>query len=217
MAHVKICCISSPEEAALAIAAGASALGLVSEMPSGPGVIPETRIRAIAASVPEGIDTFLLTSLVRVPEIVEQARRCGTTTVQLVDRLERGGHDDLRRSLPGVRVVQVVHVTGPDAVAEAVTASRSADALLLDSGNPEAAVKELGGTGRVHDWGLSARIRERVDVPVYLAGGLTADNAAAALSAVRPYALDVCSGVRTDGRLDADKLVRFVLAASAGA
>lgn len=217
MAHVKICCISSPEEAALAIAAGASALGLVSEMPSGPGVIPETRIRAIAARVPKGIETFLLTSRVRVPEIVEQARRCGTTTVQLVDRLEQGSHDDLRRSLPGVRVVQVVHVTGPDAVQEAVTASRSADALLLDSGNPEAAVKELGGTGRVHDWGLSARIRERIDVPVYLAGGLTADNAAAAVSAVRPYALDVCSGVRTDGRLDADKLVRFVLAASFGA
>lgn len=215
MARVKICCIASPEEAALAVAAGAEALGLVSRMPSGPGVISERRIRSIVATVPEGIDTFLLTSLVSVTAIAEQVLRCGTRTVQLVDRIQEGGHERLREAIPGVRIVQVVHVTGPGSVDEAVGAAAVVDALLLDSGNPTAAVKELGGTGRVHDWEISRRIRERVDVPVYLAGGLSPDNAADAVRRVRPYALDVCSGVRTEGRLDGDKLERFVAAASA--
>jgi phosphoribosylanthranilate isomerase len=84
------------------------------------------------------------------------------------------------------------------------------DALLFDSGNPSLAVKELGGTGRVHDWSISRRIREQVNVPVFLAGGLNAGNAAEAARQVRPFGLDICSGVRTDGRLDESKLRAFV-------
>jgi phosphoribosylanthranilate isomerase len=208
--RVKICCIASVEEAWTAIRAGAAALGLVSRMPSGPGVIPEERIAEIAAQVPPPVATFLLTCSQDVEEIAAQHRRCGTSAVQLCDRLERGAHADLRRALPGIRLIQVVHVTGPESVAEAVAAAPHVDAILLDSGNQSLAVKELGGTGRVHDWSLSRQIRERIPVPLFLAGGLRPHNVQEAIAAVGPFGLDVCSGVRTGGRLDPAKLEDFV-------
>lgn len=208
----KVCCIGGREEAALAIRYGAAALGLVSEMPSGPGVIREDLIGEIAAATPPGVSTFLLTSRTDPAEIVEQHRRCATTAIQLVDRVEPRAYDELRAALPGVRLVQVVHVTGPESSEEAADASRHVDALLLDSGRPDLAIRELGGTGRVHDWEVSRAVREAVEVPIFLAGGLGPDNVAEAVRAVRPYAVDVCSGLRTEGRLDEEKLARFVAA-----
>jgi phosphoribosylanthranilate isomerase len=207
--RVKICCIKDRDEARLALAAGAAALGLVSAMPSGPGVIDEATIAEIAASVPPAVSTFLLTCLPDAARIADQVRRTRVTTVQICDRPAEGTAAALHLSLPALKVVQVVHVTGPESVAEAEQAAEEADAILLDSGNPAAAVKELGGTGRRHDWALSARIALRVPRPVFLAGGLTADNVAEAIHAVRPWGLDLCSSVRTGGRLDAGKLARF--------
>lgn len=207
--RVKVCCISSLEEAELAIRQGASALGLVSSMPSGPGVIEEDLIAEIAARTPPPIATFLLTSLQDADSIIEQQRRLRTNTVQIVDRLERGSYDDLRRALPGVSIVQVIHVCGEESIEEAVTVARSVDAILLDSGNQKLAVKELGGTGRTHDWTISRKIREAVDVPIFLAGGLRPDNVAEAMRDVGPFGLDLCSGVRTNGWLDEGKLARF--------
>ena len=204
--RVKICCIRSADEAWTAVRHGASALGLVSQMPSGPGVIPDEDIAAIAAAVPPPVATFLLTCRQDAASIVEQHRRLRTTTVQVCDRLEKGAYAHLKEALPGVRIVAVVHVTGPESVAEAEAAAREADAILLDSGRPDLAVKELGGTGRRHDWAVSRRIREAVDVPVFLAGGITPTNAREAVEAVGPFALDVCTGVRTGGALDEAKL-----------
>lgn len=213
---VKICCIASVAEARLAVAAGAQALGLVSAMPSGPGVIDEATIAAVARAIADehgaGVQTFLLTSRQTAAGIAEQHQRCRTTTLQLVDAVP---HDDLRRlrdALPGVQLVQVVHVTGPASLDEAVAVAPLVDAVLLDSGNPQAAVKELGGTGRTHDWALSAQIRAAVAAlgrPVWLAGGLQPQNVAAAVAAVRPAGLDLCSGVRKGGRLDAARLAAF--------
>lgn len=207
--QVKICCISSVEEAAQAVAAGASALGLVSWMPSGPGVIDEVLIREIADSAPPHIGTFLLTAHQLADAVVAQHARCRTTTIQLVDALPVAELQALRRTLPGVRLVQVIHVTGAASVDEAAAVAEHVDALLLDSGNPALAVKELGGTGRTHDWALSRRIVEAVAVPVYLAGGLNPGNVVAAVDAVRPFGLDLCSSVRTEGRLDKAKLQAF--------
>ncbi|MGH9901218.1 MAG: HAD-IA family hydrolase [Pyrinomonadaceae bacterium] len=207
--RVKICCIGSVEEARLAVEYGASALGLVSEMPSGPGVIPEDLIARITAAAPPAVSTFLLTCSQDADSIIAQQRRAGANTVQICDRLEAGSYEDLRRGMPGVAVVQVVHVTGPEAVEEAVRVSPHVSGILLDSGNQSLSVKELGGTGRTHDWGLSREIRERVAVPVFLAGGLNAENVAEAVRRVRPFGLDVCSGVRTGGRLDESKLASF--------
>jgi phosphoribosylanthranilate isomerase len=208
--RVKICCISSVAEAALAVRHGAAALGLVSAMPSGPGIIPEELISRIAATVPPGVASFLLTSRQQAPAIVEQQRRCRTTTVQICDHLADRDYAVLRRDLPGIGLVQVIHVTGPEAVDEALEAAPEVDAILLDSGNQRLAVKELGGTGRVHDWRLSRTIREAVAVPVFLAGGLTAANVAGAIEAVGPFGLDLCGGVRSDGRLDESKLGPFM-------
>ena len=206
----KVCCIASVAEAMIAVRHGASAVGLVSAMPSGPGVISEESIAKIAASVPPGVATFLLTSSRDAGEIIAQQRRCGVDTVQLCDRPLPGVMGELRDALSGIRFVQVIHVVDESAIEEARHAASTADALLLDSGNPRKAIKELGGTGRVHDWSISRRIRESVDVPVFLAGGLTPENVADAVRQVRPFGVDVCSGLRTGGHLDEDKLVRFV-------
>lgn len=160
----------------MAIKHGAAALGLVSAMPSGPGVISEVQIAEIAGTVPPPIATFLLTSSQDAESIIAQQRRCRTGTIQIVDRLLRGNYEDLRRALPGVSIVQVVHVNGPESIGEAVAVAEHVDAVLLDSGNPTSATKELGGTGRKHDWALSREIREQIDIPVFLAGGLNSEN-----------------------------------------
>jgi phosphoribosylanthranilate isomerase len=207
--RVKICCIASIDEASLAIDCGASALGLVSHMPSGPGVIGDELIAEIAATIPPAIGTFLLTSRQTVADIVKQQRFCRTNTIQICDHLAVGTHRQLKDALPGISIVQVIHVTGLESVEEAAQVAPQVDAILLDSGNQKLAVKELGGTGRMHDWSLSRAIRERINVPLFLAGGLTPENIAQAIEAVEPFGVDICSGVRSDGRLDAVKLRRF--------
>lgn len=204
--RIKICCIASFDEAMLAIEHGAAALGLVSAMPSGPGVISEERIAEIAARVPPPVATFLLTARQDVKEIIEQHRRCRTNTIQIVDRLTHGSYDELRRALPGIAIVQVVHVVGQESVEEAIRVAEHVDAILLDSGNPALPTKELGGTGRRHDWNLSRRIREQIKIPLFLAGGLKPENVRQAVEEVGPFALDICTGVRSDGKLDAQKV-----------
>lgn len=209
---VKVCCIASIAEAELALAQGAAALGLVSAMPSGPGVIGDDRIREIAAWAPAGVRTFLLTSRTDPREIAAQVRDAGVNTVQIVDRLAPGAHAVLRALVPRVRLVQVIHVRGPESVDEAIEAAPRVDELLLDSGDPAAAVRELGGTGRTHDWALSREIVDRCGVPVWLAGGLNEANVRAAIEAVRPQGVDLCSGVRMDGSLSEKRLAGFMRA-----
>ena len=213
--RIKICCISSRAEAEAAVAAGADALGLVSAMPSGPGVIAEALIAEIAATVPPAVGTFLLTSATEPGAIVDQQRRCGVNTVQLCDALATAAYPALKEAMPGVRLVQVIHVRGEDSVAEALDIAAMVDGLLLDSGDPTRAVKELGGTGRVHDWALSRRIVAASPCPVFLAGGLRAENVADAIRRVRPYGVDLCTGVRTDGALDSARLAAFMAAVAA--
>lgn len=216
--RVKVCCIKSVAEARMAIDAGASALGLVSQMPSGPGVISDELAAEIAAQVPPGVDAFLLTAHRELEALVEQNRAVKARALQLVDALPPGAHAELRRALPGVKLVQVIHVVGPDALDEAVAVAGQVDAILLDSGNPSLQVKELGGTGRRHDWEISRRIRESVGVPLFLAGGLRPENAREAIGTVRPFGLDVCSGLRSGDEfaLDPDKLERFMAATRGG-
>ena len=208
--RVKICCISSVGEARAAVAAGADAIGLVSAMPSGPGVIEEDLIADIAAATPPAIGTFLLTSKTDPAAIVAQQRRCGVNTIQLCDALQASAYPVLREALPGIALIQVIHVQEESAVAEAVGLAPMVDGLLLDSGNPTATVKELGGTGRVHDWTLSQSIVADAPCPVFLAGGLNPGNVADAISQVRPYGVDLCTGVRTGDALDPAKLNAFM-------
>ena len=213
--RVKICCISSLEEARLAVSHGADALGLVSHMPSGPGVIDETLIGDIARTVPPALGTFLLTSALSADEIIAQQNHCHVNTIQIVDALPHSEYIHLRAALPGVALVQVIHVRSEESVAEARAVAGEVSAVLLDSGDPTRPVKELGGTGRVHDWSLSRAIVEALDIPVFLAGGLRAENVGEAIAQVKPFGVDLCSGVRTDDRLDGDKLGLFFAAVEA--
>ncbi len=208
--RIKICCISSIEEAQLAIRAGAAALGLVSEMPSGPGVISEAQIAEIVATVPPPIGTFLLTSRTSASDIIGQHTVCRTNTLQLCDEPDPGTYAALRTALPGVSLVQVLHINGEASIEEARRVAPHVDALLLDSGKPLAAVKTLGGTGQIHDWRISAKIVELSLAPVFLAGGLTAANVGEAIRVVRPFGIDLCSDVRTNGALDVVKLRHFM-------
>jgi phosphoribosylanthranilate isomerase len=210
MTRIKICCISSEDEARLAVEYGASAIGLVAKMPSGPGPISDELIRQIAKTVPPPVATFMLTSETMVNEIIEHHQRTNTNTIQIVDSLSAGSYAELKAALQGVKVVQVIHVIDESSVEEALEISGMVDAILLDSGNPNLKVKELGGTGRVHNWKLSRMIRENAKCPVFLAGGLNPENVREAIEEVQPFAVDVCSGVRTEGNLDRKKLELFI-------
>ncbi len=194
----------------MAVELGADAIGLVARMPSGPGPIADDLIRQIALTVPPLVGTFLLTCETSAAGIIEHHRRTMTSTIQIVDQLNEGTYSQIRMALPGVKLVQVIHVIDKESVDLAIKLSQDVDALLLDSGNPNLAVKELGGTGRVHDWSLSREIREKAKCPVILAGGLKPENVAKAIEEVRPFAVDVCSGVRTNGLLDREKLGNFI-------
>lgn len=206
--RVKICCISSKSEAALAIKYGASALGLVSEMPSGPGVISLDEIAEIVPIVPPPIATFLLTSKQTVDEIRAQHEEVRTNTIQICDQF-LDSYSDLRKALPNVKLVQVVHVTDEGSVKECMSLAGNVDAILLDSGNQKLDIKELGGTGRTHDWTISKKIVVSLSIPVFLAGGLKPENVRDAIDSVQPFGLDLCSSVRTDGKLDELKLGAF--------
>ena len=206
---VKICCISSENEAQMAIDYGASALGLVAKMPSGPGPISDELILSIAKTIPEHIASFMLTSETSADDIIQHHYRTQTNTIQIVDALAFGTYDQIKKILPSINIVQVIHVIDDSSVEEALSIAEHVDYLLLDSGNPNAAIKELGGTGRTHNWALSKSIVEQSNVPVFLAGGLNAENVQKAIDTVGPYGVDLCSSVRTNGHLDPKKLEEF--------
>lgn len=207
--RLKICCISSIDEARIAIDYGASALGLVGNMPSGPGVIGDALIYQIAKTIPPPISTFLLTSETKAQDIISHYKRANTTTIQIVDAMEKSEYEILRTELPSVKLVQVIHVIDDHSVKEAIEISNFVDAILLDSGNPNLLVKELGGTGRTHNWDLSREIKNAISIPLFLAGGINKDNVKQAIETVEPFGIDLCSSVRTDGKLDPQKLKDF--------
>ena len=209
--QVKICCISTIEEARLAIQYGANAIGLVSNMPSGPGIIDDEKIKSIHKSIPSSVSTFLLTSETKATSIIEQSKRFNTDTIQLVNELKNDQLEYLKSQLDNVNLIQVIHVQNENSIKEAIDKSRIVDAILLDSGKPNAKIKTLGGTGDTHDWNISKTIREEINKPMWLAGGLNSENVEKAIHLVQPFGVDLCSGVRTDKKLDVDKLKRFFL------
>lgn len=209
---IKICCISSHEEARLAIRHGADALGLVGKMPSGPGPIEDELINSIAKTIHPPIASFLLTCEQKAKDIIAHVNRVHTNTVQIVDELTNGTYEEIRDALPHLRIVQVIHVTGEESINQALQVHQQVDAILLDSGNPKAVIKTLGGTGNTHNWSVSQELVKQVRVPVFLAGGLHAGNVQEAIERVRPFGVDVCSGVRSDGKLDLQKLSDFIKA-----
>ena len=207
---VKVCCIKNLEEANLALKYGADALGLVSEMPSGPGVISEDEIAFISANIPDDVNSFLLTSRQSAEEIIKQHKRCKTKTIQLTDKIPNEDYNELKRSLPAIKIIQVIHVINEESIQEALEILKNVDGLLLDSGNPNLSIKELGGTGRIHNWEISKKIVELSEKPVFLAGGLNPLNVVSAIKTVKPFGVDICSGLRKNGILDENLLKDFM-------
>lgn len=209
--RVKICCMASPSEVRAAAVAGADAVGVVGPMPSGPGPVDDATARLVIAAAPPGVSPFLLTSEASAEGVWRHVQATGAPVVQLVRHVDPSVHAELRALAPALKIVQVVHVENEDAVDLARGYAKTADALLLDSGNPRLGgeVEALGGTGRAHDWKISRQIVSIVTKPVYLAGGLTPANVADAIALVRPFGVDLCSGVRTLGKLDIQKLQSF--------
>ncbi len=207
--RIKICCISSILESKLAIKFGADALGLVSNMPSGPGVISDRLITEIIKTIPPPISSFLLTSRINAGGIISQHKKINSNTIQLVDAVDFETYKILKKKLPTVKLVQVIHVLDEHSVEDALVISEYVDALLLDSGNPNLDVKILGGTGITHNWALSRKICELSKAPVFLAGGINAENVKQANDEVNPFGFDLCSSVRSNGKLDEFKLGAF--------
>lgn len=208
--RIKICCIQDRQQAALAIAHGADAIGLVALGLSGPEVLPDAQITHVAEDVPPGVTSFLLTREQDPHKLVAQALRCKTSAIQIVDRVPIEAYGMLRKAAPNLRIVQVIHVVGPQALAEALDVSQHVDALILDSGTPSGDTPVYGGTGATHDWSVSASIVQQVPIPVWLAGGINESNLIDAWETVRPWGIDLCSGVRTGMSLDPAKLERFM-------
>lgn len=198
----------------MAVRHGADALGLIAAMPSGPGPIPEREIARIAPTVPPFVTPVLLTSLVDADEIIEQQVKTRVRAIQLVDEVDPVVHEELRKALPGVALIQVIHVEGRESVKLAREVAGRVDAVLLDSGTPKARVKVLGGTGRVHDWSLSRKIVQALEIPVILAGGLNPENVTEAVRKVRPWGVDICTGIRDrqDYSLQEQRLDAFLAA-----
>lgn len=212
MIRIKTCCMASIAEMQAAVAAGADAVGLVARMPSGPGPIADDLIAAIAAAVPPPVAAFLLTSETDAEAIGDHVRRTGVPVVQIVSPIDPAESARLARLLPHTCRVQVIHVEGDAAIRLIDAYAPYVHAFLLDSGRPGAVVPTLGGTGDVHDWTVSARFVAASPHPVFLAGGLTAANVRAAIAQVRPFGVDLCSGIRTNAVLDTAKLTAFVAA-----
>jgi len=212
--RIKICCMSSPGEVRAAAVAGADCIGAVGPMPSGPNQIYDDAARAVIAATPPGVTPFLLTQEFTIEGVVRHVRATRAPVVQLVRHVDPRLHFEIREALPGVKIVQVVHVEDDTALELARGYSLTADALLLDSGTPKTGgdVEVLGGTGHTHDWRISRQIVQVVEKPVYLAGGMTQANVADAIALVRPFGIDLCSGVRTAGKLDQKKLTGFFVA-----
>jgi phosphoribosylanthranilate isomerase len=207
---VKVCCVASPEEARLAVSFGVAAIGMVDETPSGEGRLPVPTIAEIVREAPHGVGTFLLTSARDVDRLEELHRVTGVNTLQLFDGLASEDYGRLRRRAPRLSLVQSIHVRDESAVECAQAVSRHVDAICLDSADPEPPFRWQNPAGQTHDWEISRQIVEAVHVPVMLAGGLTPDNVCRAIRIVRPYGVDVCTGVRSGGRLDQSLLVAFL-------
>lgn len=211
---VKVCCIASPDEARLAVSFGVAAVGMVDETPSGEGRIPVETIAEIVQAVPRTTGTFVLTVTTDVDRLEALYRTTGVNTVQLWDPLQPEEYERLREKAPGIFIAQSIHVMDDEALNAAREIARHVDALVLDSGDSEPPFRWQNPAGQTHDWELSRRISEVIHLPILLAGGLTQDNVGQAVRVVRPYGVDVCSGVRKDGRLDRSLLVAFLEAVS---
>jgi len=202
--RAKICGIRDDGARDVAVAAGADAVGFVVEIPRSKRSIDRGKAKHLIEGLPPFVSSVIVVEPESVAEAANLALDTGADVIQVNDSLSFEDLATLKEMVP-TRVVATVPAR-PGGLDHARRMAEVADAILLDSLEEG----KLGGTGTVHDWNLSADLVRKVDVPVILAGGLNPENVAAAIKTVRPYAVDVSSGVETDGAKDPKKIEAFL-------
>lgn len=208
--RAKICGINTWENARIALDCGADALGfLVGITHLAEDKIEVEDAKKIIDKLPPFVSTVAVTHLQDPKKIVEMCKYLGVTTLQIHDYISPEEVAFCKEELKLVKIIKAVHVLDGDkqgTIDMAHSFEKVADTLLLDSRTAE----RLGGTGKTHDWNISKEIVEQLNIPVMLAGGLTDQNVYDAVKKVRPYAVDVNSGVEIAGDKDWDKVYGFI-------
>ncbi len=203
---VKICGITSNEDLVTAIEAGADAVGFVVNVSSSPRNLTIEKAERLMRNTPVFVKNVVVTVPKRLGELVEIYERLRPDILQI------HGHNlsdsVIREKLANTRLIRAIQVKSVHAVDEAVKTANTFDAVLLDTFVPD----KFGGTGEVHDWELSKHIRLKVHPkPLILAGGLNPENVQDAVRVVKPYAVDVSSGVESQpGIKDSKKVFEFI-------
>jgi phosphoribosylanthranilate isomerase len=214
MVRVKICGIKSIDEAWMAVDAGADAFGLiVGATHKTEDVLKPETAHYILKEAPPYISSVLVTHLTTAKEILAIYTKVPACHIQLQDNISIDEIDKLRKNLKHVKLIKAIHVVRKDAVDAAKYFAPNVDALLLDSKTRF----RIGGTGKVHDWNISRDIVESIEIPIILAGGLTPENVVEAIKKVRPFGVDVNTGVKfPDGTKNPQLIKDFVSRARFG-
>jgi phosphoribosylanthranilate isomerase len=202
--RAKICGIRDAGARDVAVAAGADAVGFVVEISRSKRSIDRGEARGLIQGLPPFVSSVIVVEPQSAAEAANLALDTGADVIQINDSLSFEDMATLKNMVPA-RLVATVPAS-PGGLNHARQMTRVADALLIDSFEGG----KLGGTGTVHDWNLSSDLVRNVDVPLILAGGLDPENVAEAIEKVRPYAVDVSSGVETDGAKDPEKIKAFL-------
>jgi phosphoribosylanthranilate isomerase len=205
MPKVKICGVKTLADAMMCASAGADYVGNIVNIPSSPRSISVEKSKKIFSLLPESTLGIAVTASKSPEEVVEIARAIDPCCVQL------HGYEDpvfVEKVKEGVscKVIKAVHVKGVESIERALEYAEFCDAILLDTYS-----KRLGGSGKIHDWGIAKKIVEQADCHVFLAGGLNPENIVEARNIVSPFCLDVSSGVeKSPGVKDPEKVKRFI-------
>jgi phosphoribosylanthranilate isomerase len=210
MVRVQIAGVSSLEEALECERAGVDALGFTVRLPTGVhDGLTEAKARSIIAALPPFISTVAITYVGNAREAVELCRFLGASALQLHGEFPMQDLPLIRAGLPHLKIIRAVHVTGREAAAKARSLERHVDAIILDTYDAESG--RGGATGKRHDWSVSRQIVEKSRLPIILAGGLTPENVVEAIETIRPWAVDVHTGVENpDGTRSFEKIRAFV-------
>ena len=204
---VKICGITREEDVRIASDSGADAVGFVVGVPSSPRNVTLRKAESLVKLVPLFVTSVLVTVPTGIDGLKKMFEALNTDAVQIHGEVIPDA-TALRANLPNTHLIRAVKVNPIDARKGVLEASKSFDAVLLDS----SAQGKYGGTGIVHDWHLSRGVRDAIHpTPLLLAGGLTPENVQEAIHTVHPYAVDISTGVESrPGVKDPAKVSTFI-------
>ncbi len=205
--RVKICGITREEDLAVAVSAGADAVGFLVGVPASPRNLTPERAETLLRQVPVFVDSVVVTAPQSIEGLAEVCETLKPTAIQIHGKKSFDA-SEVREMIKGTRLIKTIYVTKDALNQAAIEELKAFDAVLLDS----CSKGQYGGTGKVHDWVLSRQIREAVaPLPVILAGGLKPENVKEAVQTVQPYAVDVASGVELRPAIkDHEKVRAFV-------